>query len=174
MGSQANSDFKTVIHRLSISDFRSNGLTVAVDTALAPLIPWLPVYFTLLKPNFYLGSKETPKMVSIDVSDMTFKLSEPVPVHKNASINFENSSALNSHLLRLTQGNHPEWLISSDLVVKLLGVVWYRSLHVENTVLLNKGNSFHASKALLADEKEIAIPESIRRNLTGILYCLKM
>ena len=157
------------MNALNVHRFHDSGFELYVDTQLDPLVSWLPVFFTILEPVFYVGSTTDPQLVSIKVDDMAFMLNEPTPVKTPVQINFENTKSLNQFLQKVIHKDDDmdDLLITSTLKVKLFGTVWYRHLYCKKRVSLKKkepsDDSTDLKKVMSNSTSKFEIPKFILR-----------
>lgn len=109
--------------KLNINGFTDDGFNLEAAAILPPLVPWLPASMKLLNPVFYIGS-ESGKYVQLKVPDMDIKLNEPFSLDMEVRIQFVDNPGLRDYIKHaMNDIEKPNLIISSDLVVEILGTV---------------------------------------------------
>lgn len=109
--------------KLNVYGFNDDGFNLEIAAVLPALVPWLPASMKLMDPVFYIGSR-SGKYVQLNVPDMDIKLNQPYALDMGVKIAFVDNLGLRDYIKHVMNDEQkPNLIISSDLVVEILGTV---------------------------------------------------
>ena len=123
MGDSKDGGHPLKFSKLNINGFNDDGFNLEAATVLPPLVPWLPASMKLLDPVFYIGSS-SGRFVQLKVPNMDIRLNQPYSLDMLVSISFVDNPGLSDFIKHaINDDEKPNLVISSDLVVQILGTV---------------------------------------------------